>query len=538
MEYNNNFNYSEIDEENYQSSIMNQEPNNNFNFDNNFNKESEFLEISLVPEIIHSLTQIEKKIPSLSLDEVINERIHQLAYCEILVNIYNKDISYLIKSQMNLGIAYYDKKCFSQALEHLLLASKYNEENNNNKSNEDDYNKENKLDLMKTQIKIFIYLAKCYLETDRVDAASQIADKCLEMNKKLFKDEFHISNADIYYLKVQCDRKRKLYDKCNDDFKHMVEIYEKNYGIDCDKVAKICHELGDLYVMKEKKNKEMFEEEINKAIEKLKFSYSIWEKVLEKQENEENSFVDAENNDKKYDYSVLFEICIKISNLYFELNQINDANEILNDVVKYEDKLNNNNEQTKINFVNQKIKIINYYNKILVENLNKNFDENLNKSLKENLIKNLEENLKLAKIYEDSINNEINEEIDFYKHYDLILEKEIKIKKKKKNLAKIYIKIGYIYNEDQIYNYNKCLEYFNKAKKIYSNIKDKENVEKMEEKIKNVKDQVKKFNNDNKDLIFNNNSNNNFDNNNNDNIIYDDNNNNNNSYEDINNNNE
>jgi hypothetical protein len=61
MEYNNNFNYSEIDEENYQSSIMNQEPNNNFNFDNNFNKESEFLEISLVPEIIHSLTQIEKK---------------------------------------------------------------------------------------------------------------------------------------------------------------------------------------------------------------------------------------------------------------------------------------------------------------------------------------------------------------------------------------------------------------------------------------------------------------------------------------------
>ena len=138
MEINNNFNYSEVDEENYQSSIINQDPNNNINYDNNnFNQESDFLEISLIPEIIHSLKQIEKKIPSLSLDEIINERIHQLAYCEILVNIYNKDIIYLIKSQMNLGIAYFDKKCYSQALEHLLLASKYNEDknNNNNKSN-------------------------------------------------------------------------------------------------------------------------------------------------------------------------------------------------------------------------------------------------------------------------------------------------------------------------------------------------------------------------------------------------------------------
>ena len=359
------------------------------------------------------------------------------------------------------------------------------------------------------------------------------------MNKKVFKDEFHISNADIYYLKVQCDRKKKCYDKCIEDYKHMVEIYEKNYGIDCDKIAKICMELGDLYVMKEKKNKEMFEDEINKAIEKFKFSYSIWEKVLEKQEKEENeennSFNegDINNNDKKYDYSILFEICIKISNLFFDLNQINDANEILNEVIKYEDKLNNNNEQTKINFINQKIKINNYLNKILIENSKKN-EENINQILEENLSKNLEENLKLAEIYEDSINNDINEEIDFYKNYDKILEKEIKIKKKKKNLAKIYIKIGYIYNEDQIYNYNKCLEYFNKAKKIYSNIKDKDNVEKMEEKIKNIKEQVKKINNDNKDLNFNSNTNNNFyTNNNNYNNSMD-----NNSYEDINNNNE
>ena len=109
MDYNNNINYSEEEEDNYQSSI--QEPNNNNN-----NEEAEFLEISLIPEIIHSLKQIEKKIPSLTLEEIINERIRQLAYCEVLVNIYNKDISYIIKSHMNLGIAYYEKKLYSQAL--------------------------------------------------------------------------------------------------------------------------------------------------------------------------------------------------------------------------------------------------------------------------------------------------------------------------------------------------------------------------------------------------------------------------------------
>ena len=365
MDYNNNINYSEEEEDNYQSSI--QEPNNNNN-----NEEAEFLEISLIPEIIHSLKQIEKKIPSLTLEEIINERIRQLAYCEVLVNIYNKDISYIIKSHMNLGIAYYDKKLYSQALEHLLKASKYNEGINMNEEDNKNYNKEYKHDLMQTQIKIFIYLAKCYLENDRCDIAIQIADKCLKMNKKLFKDEFHISNADIYYLKVQCDRKLNRVEKCIEDYKHMVEIYEKTFGIDCDKIAKICMELGDLYVSLNEKNK---------AIEEYKNSYLIWEKVLEKQnleEEEENSFNNDEIN-KKYDYSILFDICIKISNLYFELLQINDANDIFN-VFKYEDKIDEINEQIKINYMKQKIKV----------------SKELN-----NIEKYLEDNLKLAKIYED-----------------------------------------------------------------------------------------------------------------------------------------
>ena len=494
MDYNNNINYSEEEEDNYQSSI--QEPNNNNN-----NEEAEFLEISLIPEIIHSLKQIEKKIPSLTLEEIINERIRQLAYCEVLVNIYNKDISYIIKSHMNLGIAYYEKKLYSQALEHLLKASKYNEGNNLNEEDNKNYNKEYKHDLMQTQIKIFIYLAKCYLENDRCDVSIQIADKCLKMNKKLFKDEFHISNADIYYLKVQCDRKLNRVEKCIEDYKHMVEIYEKTFGIDCDKIAKICMELGDLYVSLNEKNK---------AIEEYKNSYLIWEKVLEKQnleeeeEDEENSLNNDEIN-KKYDYTILFDICIKISNLYFELLQINDANDIFN-VFKYEDKIDEINEQVKINYMKQKIKV----------------SKELN-----NIEKYLEDNLKLAKIYEDSIKNDINnnDEIDYTKEYDKILDNEIKIKKKKKKLAKIYVRIGYIYNDDRIYNYDKCIEYFNKAKKLYSNIKDKNNVEKIAEQTKKIKEQVKKFNNDNKDLNlnnnydFNNNNNNNEEENNN-NIYY------------------
>ena len=34
---------------------------------------------------------------------------------------------------------------------------------------------------------------------------------------------------------------------------------------------------------------------------------------------------------------------------------------------------------------------------------------------------------------------------------------KLKLKKRKKKLAKIYVRIGYIYNDDRIYNYDKCI---------------------------------------------------------------------------------
>jgi tetratricopeptide (TPR) repeat protein len=86
----------------------------------------------------------------------------------------------------------------------------------------------------------------------------------------------------------------------------MFELYEKTYGFESEKSAKIFMELGQIYE---------FSEDFNDAIENYKNSYSIWEKIITNE-----------------DYEVLFTLAIKLSELYGKLDNAQSAYEILKTV--------------------------------------------------------------------------------------------------------------------------------------------------------------------------------------------------------------
>jgi tetratricopeptide (TPR) repeat protein len=157
--------------------------------DKNETNEKNFLEISVIKELIQNIDSIENKCKGLIGEEIVDLRIKQLAYSKLLTNVYNKDIMYLIKAYTQLGISYLDINYFEQAQEHLLNAFKLNDIIN------DDLNISSK----EYQIKILINLAKCYLENGKPTAALSICEKSLKTNKSLLGDN-HVSNADIYYV--------------------------------------------------------------------------------------------------------------------------------------------------------------------------------------------------------------------------------------------------------------------------------------------------------------------------------------------------
>jgi len=148
-----------------------------------------FLENSVVRELIQNVEHIEDKCNSISGEEVVNLRIKQLTYAKILCNVYGKDSSILIKAYTQLGCSYLDIKYYEQATEHILIAFKLIQSVQNEEMNTTD---------KEFQIKILINLAKCYMEfPDKLAASQSICEKCLELNKKLFGNN-HVSNADIY----------------------------------------------------------------------------------------------------------------------------------------------------------------------------------------------------------------------------------------------------------------------------------------------------------------------------------------------------
>jgi hypothetical protein len=86
----------------------------------------------------------------------------------------------------------------------------------------------------------------------------------------------------------------------------MFDIYEKLYGFDSEKTAKICMELGQIYELSDN---------LNDAIEYYRNSYAIWEKII-KDEN----------------YDVIFSLATKLSELFEKAENFQNAFEILKNV--------------------------------------------------------------------------------------------------------------------------------------------------------------------------------------------------------------
>lgn len=86
----------------------------------------------------------------------------------------------------------------------------------------------------------------------------------------------------------------------------MFEIYEKLYGFESEKSAKICMELGQIYELSDN---------LSDAVEYYRNSYSIWEKII-----------------KDNDHDVLFTLAIKLSELYEKTENFQSAYEVLKNV--------------------------------------------------------------------------------------------------------------------------------------------------------------------------------------------------------------
>ena len=350
----------------------------------------DFLEVSVISEIIQMVEQIESKCKGQIGEEIVNERIKQLAYSKILCNVYGKDITYLIKAYTSLGIAYLDIEYYEQAQEHLLNAFKLNE----NLSSDDN------LSMKEYQIKILINLSKCYLEDSkgRLDIALQISEKSLSMNKKLFGED-HVSNADIYYILSRINTKSKNYDAALKNLQSMFGIYEKIYGYDSEKSAKISMEMGQIYELAN---------EIKDSIDFYENSYNIWKKIIK------------DNN-----YEVLFQIAMKLSELYAMIEDYTSSYEKL---IKTE----------------------------------REFGDKINRSLKDRVV------YQRCRIKACSLNNDINALLEEHlKLVDILKETD----ENKKTLAKTLVQIGSIYLENN--ESEKGLEYLKQAKRIFNENGDK-----------------------------------------------------------------
>ncbi len=89
----------------------------------------------------------------------------------------------------------------------------------------------------------------------------------------------------------------------------MFTIYEKLYGFDSEKSAKICMELGQIYEL---------QGDFNNAIEYYRNSYTIWEKILKDPAEAEP----------------LITLSMQLAELFERIENYQNAYEILKNVLK------------------------------------------------------------------------------------------------------------------------------------------------------------------------------------------------------------
>ncbi|MCQ2821249.1 MAG: tetratricopeptide repeat protein [archaeon] len=327
--------------------------------------ENDFLEISVVPEISQKIEQIETNCEGETGENVVEERIKQLAYAKILCTVYNKDNFILIKAYTELGIAYLDINYCQQARDHLLTALSLNETKSetNTESN-----------LKEFQIKILINLSKAYLlpdkslktpETDKekkqfeedsltkTKTALQIADKCLKMNQKINGVD-HISNVDIFYIMAKANTSMEDYEEALKNYENIFALYNNIYGPKSQQIAKVYMEMAQIYNL---------ENLLNDSVANYKNAYAIFEEII------------ADDN-----YEELFDLALKISDLYSRMGGDSNYEEAYKILCDTEDKYGSNFERTDEAKVTFQKKRINTCSKL--KNKDKMIEEN--KSLEVN----------------------------------------------------------------------------------------------------------------------------------------------------------
>lgn len=349
----------------------------------------DFLEKSLINEIKQTINHLEVKCQGKMGESVVEDRCRQLSYAQILVDIYKKPISNLIEPSAKLGEAYFDIKYYEQAKEHIENALKYNDDpsNGENDTITDDY-----------YLRLTKKLSKCYLETKLYETSLKLAQRALIENQKLFGED-DITSADIYEIMYQCEKNLENYGKAIDNLNILYSLYEKIYSPISEKCALVCNEIGDIYKLVEK-NKE--------AIEYYLKYYNIKEEMVKNNNN----------------FEELFQISIKIGELYAEEKEYNKAYEILK---KTDEEYNNGYNRT--------IKDRVVYQRLICS---------------------------VTSFFEDN---------SFYLKELLNLEEILKdYKENKKTLARTYLQIGHIYKKRK--DIKKSLEYFKKAEKIFEEHND------------------------------------------------------------------
>ena len=179
----------------------------------------------------------------------------------------------------------------------------------------------------------------------------------------------------------------------------MFSIYEKIYGYDSEKSAKISMEMGQIYELAG---------EIKDSIEFYENSYNIWKKIIK------------DNN-----YEVLFQISMKLSELYAMIEDFTSS-----------------------------------YEKLIYTE--REFGDKLKRSLKDRVV------YQRCRIKACSLNNDINNLLDEHlKLVEILKETD----ENKKTLAKTLVQIGSIYLENN--ESEKGLDYLRQAKRIFNENGDK-----------------------------------------------------------------
>ena len=374
------------------------------------NPSNDFLEISLINEIKQTINQLELKCQGKIGESVVEDRCRQLSYAHVLVDVYKKPISNLIDPSAKLGEAYYDIKYFEQAKEHIENAISYNEDPSNSKNEvlTDDY-----------LLRLTTKLSKCHLETKLYESSLKLAERALFENQKLFGED-DITNAEIYDIMYQCEKNLGNYLKAIEYLNILFNLYEKIYSKVSEQCAFIYNEIGDMYKLLK---------QIPEAIDYYIKYYNLKEELLK----------------EKGDFEELFQIAIKIGELYAEEKEYVKAYNILK---KTDDEYNNGYNRT--------IKDRVIYQRLICS---------------------------FASFFEDN---------DYYLKELFKLEEILKdCNENQKTLARTYLQIGHIFKKRK--EIKKSFEYFSKAEKIFIEHNDMKLIGDVQKIIKEVKKELERM---------------------------------------------